>query len=264
MTPDPERRANGPETHVAAGGRPPDDLLAPGEAAASPTRPGMVTAWPDLFFRELLVTLLCVVVLAAISMLLNAPLEDAADPARTPSPARAPWYFAGLQELLTYFDPWVAGVAIPTLIIFGLCAIPYIDTSRTGQGVYTIRERPLASMIFITGIVGWFALIAIGFWFRGPGWAWVWPWSGAAHAGTVGAARSLPNLVGVPLVLAFFIGGGRWIVRRTAGWPGFTSARRWVFALLLLAMAGTAIKIVLKLAFGLQYLVRFDRLGLNL
>jgi hypothetical protein len=224
----------------------------------------MVTAWPDLFFRELLAVLLCVVLLAVVSMLFNAPLEDAADPTLTPSPARSPWYFVGLQELQTYFDPWIAGVAIPALIFFGLCAIPYIDPTRTGQGIYSLRERPMASAIFLTGLVGWFVLLAIGLWFRGPGWAWVWPWSARPSAATIQAARSLPNLVGIPLVLAYLVGGSAWVARWSAGWPGFTRARRWIFAVLLVGMTGTALKIVLKLVFGIQYLVRFDRYGLNL
>ena len=232
--------------------------------ATPPGRTDMVTTWPDLFSREMLATLLTVIVLAIISILFNAPLEDPADPTRTPNPARAPWYFVGLQELLHYFDPWIAGVAIPTLNIIGLCVIPYLDPTRTGQGHYSVRERPLASAIFITGTLGWFVLIAIGLWFRGSGWAWVWPGSSGPNAVAQGVARSLPNLVGIPLVFAWFIGGGVWIVRRTAAWPGFTTNRRWTFALLVLAMSGTLIRIVLKIVFGIQYLVRFDRVGLNL
>ena len=231
-------------------------------------RGATVTAWPHLFFREVLAGLLFLVVLGLLAILVDAPLEDAANPLRTPSPARAPWYFAGLQELLTYFDPWVAGVMIPLLIVIGLCAIPYLDPTRSGQGVYTVRERPLAAAIFFAGLTGWFLLIVVGGWFRGPGWAWMWPWaagaSSAGHAGAAHAARSLPNLVGVPLVLAWFAGGGLWIVRRTARLRGFTPGRRWWFAFLLLAMAGTLVKIVAKLAFGIQYFVRFPGAGLNL
>jgi hypothetical protein len=81
---------------------------------------------------------------------------------------------------------------------------------------------------------------------------------------SAGAARNVPNLVGVPLLLAFFVGGGAWIVRRTASWPEFTLWRRWTFAVLLLAMVGTLLKIVLRLVFDIQYLVSFDRFGLNI
>jgi len=242
--------------HVAAHD-PPD--------AGEPQRGDTITSWPHLFFRELLAGLLFLVVLGLVAIVIDAPLEEAANPLRTPSPARAPWYFVGLQELLTYFDPWVAGVMIPLIIVAGLCAIPYLDPTRSGQGVYTVRERPLASTIFIAGLAGWLLLIVVGTWFRGPGWAWVWPWAagGLSHAAAA-HARALPNWIGVPLVLAWFVGGGLLIVRRTAHLRGFTPGRRWWFALLLLAMAGTLVKIVAKLVFGIQYFVRFPGAGLNL
>jgi hypothetical protein len=240
------------------------DVHPPGSAAGPPSGQETVMVWPELLFREVVAALLLLVVLAVVSLVWNAPLEDPADPTRTPNPAKAPWYFVGLQELLAYFDPWVAGVMIPLVIVFGLCAIPYLDPTRAGQGVYTVRERPLASLVFIAGTVGWFVLIAIGLWFRGAGWAWTWPGSAAPHAAAAPVARALPNLVGVPLVLAYFVAGGFWIARRTAAWPGFTPARRWTFAILALAMAGTLIKIVLRLVFDLQYLVRFDRAGFGL
>jgi hypothetical protein len=222
----------------------------------------MVHVWPDLLARELRAALLLTIVLVVFALVVDAPLEDPADPNRTPNPARAPWYFVGLQELLTYFDPWIAGVVLPLIIVFGLCAIPYLDPNRAGHGRYALRERPLATAIFLTGVAGWFVLIAIGMWFRGPGWAWVWPGADPAP-GVVARAWSLPNAVGAPLVLGYFLGGGAWIVRRTAGW-GMSAGRRWIFALLLLAMAGTLIKILLRLAFGLGYFVSFPAAGLNL
>jgi cytochrome b/b6/petD-like protein len=225
-------------------------------------RGDVVTAWPHLFFRELLAGLLFLVVLGVIAILCNAPLDDAANPLRTPSPAKAPWYFVGLQELLTCFDPWVAGVMIPLIIVVGLCAIPYIDPSRSGQGVYSVRERPFASAVFATGLAAWFLLIVAGEWFRGPGWAWVWPWAAGVSSHAALAPRSLPNLVGVPLVLAWFAGGGIWIVRSTAHLPGFTLGRRWWFAFLLLAMALVLLKIAARHVFGIQHLVRFPGAGL--
>jgi hypothetical protein len=236
----------------------------PADAGES-RRDDVVTAWPHLFFRELLAGLLLLVVLGVLAILIDAPLEEAANPLRTPSPAKAPWYFVGLQELLTYFDPWVAGVMIPLLIVIGLCALPYFDPSRSGQGVYTVRERPLASAIFIAGVAAWVLLIVVGTWFRGPGWMWMWPWAPRAwsHAAAL-PAHSLPTLVGVALVLAWFVGGGIWIVRRTAHLHGFTRGRRWWFAFLLLAMTGTLIKIVARLAFGIQYFVRFPGSGFGL
>ena len=121
----------------------------------------------------------------------------------------------------------------------------------------------MASTIFIVGLVGWFVLIAVGLWFRGPGWAWVWPGASASPIEAT-ASRSLPNVVGIPLVLAFFVGGGALITRWTARWPGFTRWRRWGFALLLLMMIGTLIKIGLRIGLNVQYIVSFDGLGLNL
>ena len=237
----------------------------PSGSATPPNDPAdKVTVWPDLLYRELLAALVLVVALMVAAIVFDAPLEEPADPTRTPNPAKAPWYFVGLQELLTYFDPWIAGVCIPLLITIGLCAIPYLDPTRTDQGVYTIRRRPLASAVFITGIVGWFVLIAIGLWFRGPGWAWVWPGHALAHAESSAATWSVPNVVGIPAVLGFFGVGGYLIVRWTVGWPGFTRWRRWVFALLLLAMTATLIKIVLRVVFGIQYVVSFDRFGFNI
>jgi Cytochrome b(C-terminal)/b6/petD len=263
-----ERRlgAGAPAAHPGATAHP-AARIAHGREPADATEPrhgDVVTAWPHLFFREVLAGLLFLVVLGVLAILVDAPLEEAANPLRTPSPAKAPWYFVGLQELLTYFDPWVAGVMIPLAIVIGLCAIPYIDPTRSGQGVYTVRERPFASAIFIVGLAGWLLLIVVGAWFRGPGWVWMWPWAAGAVPHAAAPQRALPNLIGVPLVLAWFAGGAIWIVRRTAHLRGFTAGRRWWFALLLLAMAGTLVKIVARLAFGIQYFVRFPGSGLQL
>ena len=92
-----------------------------------------VQVWPHLVVREFLMALAVIVVIWIISIAFNAPLEEKANPAVTPNPAKAPWYFVGLQELLTYFDPWIAGVAIPSIIVFGLLAIPYLDVNRQGS-----------------------------------------------------------------------------------------------------------------------------------
>ena len=74
----------------------------------------------------------------------NAPLEEPSNPNLTMNPAKAPWYFLGLQEMLVYFDPWIAGVVMPTLIIVGLMVIPYVDTNPLGSGYYTWKQRKFA------------------------------------------------------------------------------------------------------------------------
>ena len=92
------------------------------------------------------------------------------------NPAKAPWYFLGLQEMLVYFDPWMAGVIMPTLIIVGLMVIPYIDANPLGNGYYTYKQRKFAIWTFLFGFIGlWVLMIVIGTFIRGPGWMWFWP-----------------------------------------------------------------------------------------
>ena len=98
--------------------------------------------WPDLVYTELI----CMVALTALlarsgRIALQAPLEQPASSVKTPNPSKAPWYFLGLQEMLVYFDPWMAGVVLPSMIIVGLMAIPYIDFNKKGNGYYTIDQR---------------------------------------------------------------------------------------------------------------------------
>ena len=127
-------------------------------------------------FREFVAALTAIIFLWILAILVNAPLEEKANPAVTPNPAKAPWYFVGLQELLAYFDPWIAGVVIPTFVLFGLAAIPYLDINREASGEYGFRKRKLAVSIFTSAFLFWFALIFIGLFMRGPSWAWYWPW----------------------------------------------------------------------------------------
>jgi len=92
------------------------------------------------------------------------------------NPAKAPWYFLGLQEMLVYFDPWIAGVVMPTIIIVGLMAVPYIDENPLGNGYYTYRQRKFSIWTFLIGFLGlWVLMIVIGTFIRGPGWMWFWP-----------------------------------------------------------------------------------------
>lgn len=132
--------------------------------------------WPDLVYIEFLCMILCTVLLVVWSLAVRAPLEEPANPANTPNPSKAPWYFLGLQELLVYFDPWFAGVVLPSIIVLGLMAIPYIDVNPKGSGYFCFKDRRLAIVTFLVGfIVMWDFLIPIGTVLRGPGWYFFGP-----------------------------------------------------------------------------------------
>ncbi len=135
-----------------------------------------VLVWPHLVYREFIALLLATVVLVALSLVSGAPLEEMASHDTTPNPMKAPWYFLGLQELLVFFDPWLAGVVLPALIIVGLMAVPYVDTNPRGKGVYSFSERRFAVTTYVFGFALWFVLITVGVWFRGLDWQWYWPW----------------------------------------------------------------------------------------
>ncbi len=132
--------------------------------------------WPDLLYIEFIALILCTVALIVWAIWLRAPLEEPANPSATPNPSKAPWYFLGLQEMLVYYDPWYAGVVLPSIIILGLCAIPYIDTNPKGNGYYTFRERRFAISIFLFGYLAlWVFMIMTGTFLRGPGWNFFGP-----------------------------------------------------------------------------------------
>ncbi len=136
-----------------------------------------VSTWPYLVRNEFVCSLIVMALLTVWSIGIQAPLEEPANPAQTPNPSKAPWYFLGLQEMLVYFDPWFAGVVMPSLIIVGLMVIPYVDINPRGNGYYTFRERWFAITVFLFGfLILWVSLIQVGVFFRGPGWNLFWPW----------------------------------------------------------------------------------------
>src|SRR5437773_346033 len=102
------------------------------------TGPGddKIHTWPHLVRNEFLISIGIILLLIVWSLLVDAPLEEPANPTRTPNPSKAPWYFLGLQEMLVFFDPWHAGVVLPTFIILGLMVIPYLDINPAGNGYY--------------------------------------------------------------------------------------------------------------------------------
>ena len=143
------------------------------------TGPGddKVHTWPHLVRSEFLCAIIVTLFLLVWALLVDAPLEEPANPARTPNPSKAPWYFLGLQEMLVFFDPWHAGVVLPSLIIVGLMVIPYIDINPKGNGYYCWKDRKWELMTFILGFhILWVSLIIIGTFLRGPGWNWFWFW----------------------------------------------------------------------------------------
>ena len=111
-----------------------------------------IHTWPHLVRMEFLVALFVTVALTLWAMMVDAPLEEPANPTRTPNPSKAPWYFLGLQEMLVYFDPWHAGVVLPTLIIVGLMIIPYIDINPKGNGYYCFKDRKYEILTFLFGL----------------------------------------------------------------------------------------------------------------
>jgi len=135
-----------------------------------------VFVWPDLVYSELIFLVLFTAVLIVWSIEITAPIEEPAASARTPNPSKAPWYFLGLQELLVYFDPWIAGVLLPGFIIVGLCAIPYIDVNPKGNGYYTFEERKFAVTFFWVGfLLFWVSFVILGTFLRGPNWSFFGP-----------------------------------------------------------------------------------------
>ena len=143
-----------------------------------PWRPGWARelhVWPYLVRVEFLAAVIVTVILFVWSILLNAPLEEPANPNLTMNPSKAPWYFLGLQEMLVYFDPWIAGVVMPSLLLVGLMVFPYVDSNPLGNGYYSWRQRRFAVSMFLWGFFMWIILIIIGTFIRGPGWMWFWP-----------------------------------------------------------------------------------------
>ena len=158
-----------------------------------------VHVWPFLLRIEFLAAIIVTFILMVWSITLNAPLEEPANPTLTMNPSKAPWYFLGLQEMLVYFDPWMAGVVLPSLILIGLMAIPYIDANPLGDGYYTFKQRKFSILTFCFGFLFlWLSMVVIGTFIRGPGWVWFWPGQTWDHNRVVFEAnRDLPDIFGI-------------------------------------------------------------------
>jgi hypothetical protein len=131
-----------------------------------------VNVWPHLMASEMLALLAATAFLFVVSAVINAPFRELANINQTPNPSKAPWYFLGLQELLRYFHPQVAGVTIPQWIILGLMAAPFIDRNPSTKP----DQRKLAIVLFTVFMVFFATLVSVGILFRGPGQNWTYPW----------------------------------------------------------------------------------------
>ena len=131
-----------------------------------------VHTWPHLLIAEFASALLCTAFLLVFSIFVNAPLLQLANPNRTPNPSKAPWYFLGLQELLTMFHPMVAGVTIPGMGMFLLMLAPYMDKNPSNKP----EDRKFAISMFTIFMMFWAVLVIIGSFFRGPGFNFTLPW----------------------------------------------------------------------------------------
>ncbi|HLC21277.1 MAG TPA: cytochrome C [Candidatus Methylomirabilis sp.] len=255
---------------IAAGTKP----AARSAGTAEPAVADRVHVWPYLVRNEFICSIIVMVILTVWSITINAPLEEPANPTQTPNPSKAPWYFLGLQEMLVYFDPWFAGVVLPTLIIVGLMVIPYIDINPKGNGYYTFQERPFAIATFLFGFIFlWVSLIITGVFFRGPGWNLFWPWeTWDPHMVIALTNVDLPawgpfkwmgnpqvagiELIGLALTILYFSTAFIFYF-----WNRDTSetirqlgpVRYGIVAFLFLTMMGLPLKIFLRLAFNIKY-----------
>lgn len=240
----------------------------------SPMVDDKIHTWPHLVRMEFLVALFVLVVLTIWSVGIDAPLEEPANPTRTPNPSKAPWYFLGLQEMLVYFDPWLAGVVLPTLIIIGLMVIPFIDINPEGNGYYCFKARKYEILTFFFGFhILWVSMIIIGTFFRGPGWNLFWPWQRWDPHKVVALTNvDLPYLLGFrdyiwSAVCGVLVVGGYFAVSLAGFYilvlrvKGKDFLERWgmvrflITALLFVTMLSLPAKMFLRLAFNVKYIL---------
>ena len=246
-----------------------------------------VLTWPDLVYTELIVMVLLTVLLIGWSILIPAPLEESANPANTPNPSKAPWYFLGLQEMLVYFDPWLAGVAFPGLIIVGLMAIPYIDTNPKGNGYFTFNERKWEIMTFLFGfLILWILLVVLGTFLRGPNWNFFGPYeywdthklealvnvnlSDYVWVRILGVGRPdnilVREMFGFMAVIGYFLIPPMLLAKTIFKdfYKNLGPARYHLMVFLLLSMTALPIKMVLRWTLNLKYIIGIPEYFLNI
>jgi hypothetical protein len=232
-----------------------------------------VLVWPYLLRIEFLATIIVTAILMVWSITLDAPLEEPSNPTLTMNPSKAPWYFLGLQEMLVYFDPWIAGVLMPTLIIVGLIVIPYIDENPLGNGYYTYKQRRFAIWAFLFGfLILWCSMVVIGTLIRGPGWMWFWPGQTWDHNKLVFEInRDLHEILGITgawpvgifgfLVTAAFFAVAGFAVHKLMIMTEFsrkilnrmTALQYLTMQILLIVMISLPVKMIARLLFRVKY-----------
>ena len=208
---------------------------------------------------EFIAGLLFTFIIMVWSLYMDAPLKELANPSDTPLDERAPWYFIGLQELLVYFDPWLAGVVIPSILLVGLIVLPFIDPNKeSGIGRYSFRARPIAVSAFCFGYAMWYILIVVGQFFRGPGRVFYWPWEDKA----VAKAAPMVEMVSFHIAggFAFFIlyFGVCVVVPRLvfkSFYKTLGTIRYYIFVSLMAIMLLVPIKIFLRYVFDIKYIL---------
>jgi hypothetical protein len=248
-----------------------------------------VLVWPDLVYEEFIAALICTAFLLAWGVAFAAPLEEPANAGKSPNPAKAPWYFLGLQEMLVYFDPWIAGVALPGMIVTGLIAIPYIDNNKKGNGYYTFAERKFAISTFLFGfLVLWVVLIFLGTFLRGPNWNFYGPY----EVWDVHKQVALTNINLSEIIWVKMFGmslPNNWLIRESFGllatiaylailpvaltlwwkplrrmWDELGPLRYSILLAHLIIMAALPIKMILRWVFNLKYIVFIPEFFLNI
>lgn len=213
--------------------------------------------WPDLAFMEFLTAIALTIILIVWGLLANAPLLEIASPTRSENPSKAPWYFVGLQELLVYFDPWIAGVMIPAIIILCLVVIPYIDKNPQGSGEYAFSIRRFAIINFILGFLMWLILIFTGYILRGPNWQLYLPWESLEKVKEAeDNLRSLSTKIGFISLISYFVPGMILPKLIKKDFYKRCGLVRYVIVMLsILLMYFVPIKIFLRLAFNIKYVL---------
>jgi len=246
-----------------------------------------VVVWPDLVFIEMMAMIIVTALLIVWGIGLDAPIEEPANPSVSPNPSKAPWYFLGLQEMLVYFDPWIAGVLLPTFMIIGLMAIPYLDNNKEGLGYFSYKQRMMSISIFMFGwLLLWIFLIIVGTFMRGPNWNFFGPFEWwdphklevlnninlSDFVWVMGMKTGLPDniiLRELPgfLIVGFYLFILPLLLAKTifkSLHQNLGNFRYTVFVMLLLFGASLPIKMYLRWIFNLKYLVAIPEFFFNI